>query len=237
MLLCGAAIALQLLDAFPGVWEGWYRQHHTTNARVSEKFVELPVLAKSGPVEMAWTTSSLLVRARRPLRLMFASITSGDDMSATVSLGATGRATAVTGDHVALHVVTAARPDGRVELEIPFTMAKSQKRWLNAFEDSRWVARFDDGTPCGLLFLSRPETVRARLALEIAEGLRYWQKVFSDKGCVPASIATGKSPVRANDELSDVAGYASLIAAIGEYSVWLNGQRDWELALKVQAKP
>lgn len=237
MLLCGAAIALQMLEAFPDVWEDWYRKHHTTNARVSEKFAELPVLARSGPVEMAWTTSSLLVRASRPLRLMFASITSGDDMSATVSLGATGRATAVTGDRVALHVVTAARPDGRVELEIPFTMAKSQKRWLNAFEDSRWVTRFDDGTPCGLLFLSRPETVRARLALEVAEGLRYWQKVFSDKGWVPASIATGKSPVRANDELSDVAGYAFLIAAIGEYSIWLNGQRDWELALKVQVKP
>ncbi|MFA5189413.1 MAG: hypothetical protein WC740_01725 [Verrucomicrobiia bacterium] len=237
MLLCGAAIALQLMDAFPSAWEGWYRQNHAADARVSERFAELPVLAKSGAVEMAWNASSLLVRAHRPLKLMFASITSGDDACATVSLTATGRATAINGDRVPLRVITTPRPDGRVELEVPFTMAKSQKRWLNAVEDSRWVARFNDGTPCGLMFLSRPETVRARLALEIDEGLRYWQKVFSDKGCVPAGIATGKSPARADDELSDAAGYAFLIAAIGEYSIWLNGQRDWELALKVRAKP
>ncbi|MFA7002459.1 MAG: hypothetical protein WC429_00350, partial [Verrucomicrobiia bacterium] len=122
------------------------------------------------------------------------------------------------------------------DLEIPFTMTKSQKRWLNAVEDSRWIARLDGGAPFGLLFLSRPETVRARLALELSDGLRYWQKLFNDKGCVPATIATGKSPPGAADELSDAAGYAFLIAAIAEYSVWLNGERDWELALKVQAK-
>jgi len=236
MLLCGAAIALQLMEAFPAAWESWYRESHAADARVSEKFAELPVLAKSGPVEMAWATSSLLVRARGPLKLLLASATPGDDASAMMSLDAAGRATAVNGSGVALRIVAAPRPDGRVELEIPFTMAKSQKRWLNAVEDSRWIARLDDGTPCGLLFLSRPETVRARLVLELSEGLRYWQKLFNDKGRVPASIATGKSPASTDDELSDVAGYAFLIAAIGEYSVWLNGERDWELALKVQAK-
>ena len=236
MLLCGAAIALQLMEAFPAVWEGWYRQQHAADARVSGKFAELPALAKSGPVEMAWTTSSLLIRARGPLKLLLASATPGEDASATVLLDAAGRATAASGHRAALRVITTRQADGRVELEIPFTMAKSQKRWLNAVEDSRWIAKLDGGAPFGLLFLSRPETVRARLALELSDGLRYWQKLFNDKGCVPASLATGKTPANAGDELSDAAGYAFLIAAIAEYSVWLNGERDWELALKVQAK-
>ena len=39
------------------------------------------------------------------------------------------------------------------------------------------------------------------------------------------------------NELSDAGGPAFLIAAIAEYYAWLNGERDWELALKVQAKP
>lgn len=237
MLLCGAAIALQLMEAFPAAWESWYRESHPADARVSEKLADLPVLAKSGPVEMAWSTSSLLLRARGPLKLLLASATPGDDASALVSLDAAGRATAVSGSGVALRIVAAPRPDGRVDLEFPFTMAKSQGRWLNAVEDSRWIARLDDGKPCGLLFLTRPETVRARLVLELAEGLRFWQKLFNDKGRVPASIATGKSLANTEDELSDAAGYAFLIAAIAEYSVWLNGERDWELALKVQAKP
>ena len=237
MLLGGAAVALQLMDAFPAAWEGWYRQSHAADARVSDVFAELPVLARSGPVEMAWTTSSLLVRARGPLKLRLASATPGDDASATVSLDAAGHATAVNGNRAALRIVAAPQPDGRVELEIPFTMAKSQKRWLNAGEDSRWTVRLDEGAPCNLLFLSRPETVRARLALELTDGLRYWQKLFNDRGCVPASLAGGKSSAGAADELSDAGGPAFLIAAIAEYYAWLNGERDWELALKVQAKP
>ncbi|MBI5687781.1 MAG: hypothetical protein HZC54_22145 [Verrucomicrobia bacterium] len=237
MLLCGAAIALQLMEAFSAAWESWYREHHAADARVSGRFADLPVLAKSGLVEMAWTTSSLLVRARGPLKLLLASATPGDDASATVTLDAAGRATAVSGRGEALRIVAAPQPDGRVELELPFTMAKLQKRWLNAVEDSRWIARLDDGKPSGLLFLSRPETVRARLALELSDGLRFWQKVFNDKGHVPAGISIGKSPAGADAELSDAAGYAFLIAAIAEYTVWLNGERDWDLALKVQAKP
>jgi hypothetical protein len=237
MLLCGAAIALQLMEAFPAAWENWYRQQHAADARVSDKLAELPVLAKSGPVEMAWTSSSLLLRARPPLKLLLASATSGDNAIATVSLDAAGRATAVNGQRAALRIVAARQSDGRVTLELPFTMAKSQKRWLNAIEDSRWIVKLDDGAPCALLFLTRPETVRARLALELSDGLRFWQKAFKDKGCVPASIAPGKPPATADADLSDAAGYAFLIAAIAEYSVWLNGERDWELALKVQAKP
>lgn len=237
MLLCGAAIALQLMEAFPAAWESWYRQQHAADARVSDKLTELPVLAKSGPVEMAWTSSSLLLRARPPLKLLLASATSGDDAIATISLDAAGRATAVNGQRAALRIIAARQSDGRVALELPFTMAKSQKRWLNAVEDSRWIAKLDDGAPCALLFLSRPETVRARLALELSDGLRFWQKVFKDKGYVPVSIAIGKTPAIADADLSDAAGYAFLIAAIAEYSVWLNGERDWELALKVQANP
>ena len=237
MQLGAAALALQLMEAFPTAWEGWYRQRHGADARVSEKFAELPVLARSGPVEMAWTASGLLVRARKPLKLLLASATPGDNASATVSLDAAGRAEAVNGAHVPLRIAAVPQPDGRVELEIPFTMAKSQKRWLNAVEDSRWIVSLDGGAPHGLLFLSRPETVRGRLALELSEGLRYWQRLFNERGCVPASIAGGQSPAGNGDELSDVAGYAFLIAAIAEYSVWLNGERDWELALKVQAKP
>jgi hypothetical protein len=171
------------------------------------------------------------------LKLLLASATSGDDAIATVSLDAAGRATAVNGQRAALRIVATRQSDGRVTLELPFTMAKSQKRWLNAVEDSRWIAKLDDGAPCALLFLTRPETVRARLALELSDGLRFWQKVFKDKGCVPASIAPGKPLANADADLSDAAGYAFLIAAIAEYSVWLNGERDWELALKVQAKP
>jgi hypothetical protein len=228
MLLCGAALSLQLMEAFPAAWEGWYRQQHAADARVSDKLTELPVLAKSGPVEMAWTSSSLLLRARPPLKLLLASATSGDDAIATISLDAVGRATAVNGQRAALRIIAARQSDGRVELEIPFTMAKSQKRWLNAVEDSRWIAKLDDGKPCALLFLTRPETVRARLALELSDGLRHWRKFFGDKGYLPA---------RDDAELSDVAGYAFIIAAIGEYTVWLNGEHDWELALKVQAMP
>jgi hypothetical protein len=237
MLLCGAALALQLMEAFPAAWESWYRENHAANARVSEKFADLPVLARSGPVEMAWTPSSLLIRSRPPLKLLLASAMPGDNASALVTLDAAGRATAVNDSGAALRVVAVAQPGGRVELELPFTMAKAQQPWLNAVEDSRWIARLDDGKPCGLLFLTRPETVRARLALELADGLRCWQKVFNDKGCVPAGITIGKPPASADDELSDLAGCAFLIAAIGEYSAWLNGERDWELALKIQARP
>ena len=235
-LLCGAAVALQLMDAFPAAWESWYRRCHADDARVSEKLTDLPVLAKSGPVEMAWTPSSLLVCARAPLKLQLASTASGDGASATVLLDAAGHATAMNHKGAALRMVTVPQPGGRVELEIPFTVAKSQQQWLNAVEDSRWSARLDDGKPFNLLFLSRPETVRARLALEAADGLHFWRQVFNDKGCVPAGIVTGKSSA-GGDELSDAGAHALLIAAIAEYYDWLNGERDWELALKVQAKP
>jgi len=123
-----------------------------------------------------------------------------------------------------------------VNVAIPFTVERRQKRWLNALENARWTVRVNGAAPRGLLFLSTPESVRSRLAVELGGGLRFWQQMFREWGHLPASFSFGKKQ-DANAELSDVAGCGFLIAAASEYTCWLRGERDWQLALKTKAKP
>jgi len=236
MLLCGAALALQLLDAFPNAWEALARQKHADHFRVSEKLAPMSTPGASGPVELAWSASSLQVRARGPLKLDFAAVPPATGAGATLQIDEAGRAT-VTGEKgVALLATSARQADGSVNVAIPFTVERRQKRWLNAVENARWTVRVNGAAPRGLLFLSTPESVRSRLAVELGGGLRFWQQMFREWGHLPASFSFGKKQ-DANAELSDVAGCGFLIAAASEYTCWLRGERDWQLALKTKAKP
>ncbi|MCX7824269.1 MAG: hypothetical protein N2689_01765 [Verrucomicrobiae bacterium] len=236
MLLCGAALALQLLDAFPNAWEAWARQKHPGDFRVSEKLAPLSAPGASGPVELAWSASSLLVRARGPLKLDFAAVHPATGSGATLVIDDGGRV-AVTGEKGAeLLVMSARQADGSVNVEVPFTIERRQKRWLNAVENARWTVRINGAPPRGLLLLSTPESVRARLAVELSDGLRFWQQMFREWGHLPAAFSFGKKQ-DARAGLSDVAGCGFLIAAASEYACWLRGERDWTLALKTRAKP
>ena len=236
MLLCSAALALQLLDAFPNAWEGWARQKHPDDFRISEKLAPLSAPGANSPVELAWSASSLLVRARGPLKLDFAAVPPATGSGATLLIDDRNRATVTSEKGVALLAAAADQADSLVNVEIPFTVERRQKRWLNAAEDARWTVRINGAAPRGLLFLSTPEAVRSRLAVELSEGLRFWQQMFREWSYLPANFSFSKkqSP---NTELSDAAGYAFLIGAIGEYTCWLRGERDWVLALKMKAKP
>ncbi|MBI5396250.1 MAG: hypothetical protein HZA91_13220 [Verrucomicrobia bacterium] len=235
-MLCNAAITLQLLGAFPDAWESWRNANHPADTRVSEKIA--PIVADgSALMEMGWTPSSLVLRTRGPRSLAFAPLPPATGLRATVTIDASGRAAALAEDGAPLQLAFAPQPDGRVEIEIPFTVAKQQKRWLNAAEECRWTLSVDGGAPRNLIFLSTPDAVRARLAVEVADGLRFWQKQFREFGCVPAASLPGKGREIAGAELSDAAGCAHLLAAIAEYLAWLNNERDWELALKAKPKP
>ena len=235
-MLCNAAIALQLLGAFPNAWESWRNTQHPADARVTERLTPL-VTDGVALVELGWTPSSLVVRTRGPRALMFAPLPPATGLRATVTIEADGRAAAVAEDGSPLQLAFAPQPDGRVDLEIPFTVVRQQKRWLNAFEEARWTLAVDGSVPRNLLFLSTPDAVRARLAVEVADGLRFWQKVIKECGYVPAAVLPGKGKDLPGADLSDAGGCAYLLAGIAEYLTWLNNSRDWELALKTKAKP
>ncbi len=235
-MLCNAAIALQLLGAFPDAWESWRNAQHPADTRVSERVA--PVVADGAAfVELGWTPSSLIVRTRGPRTLAFTPLPPATGLRAVVSVEANGRATAFAEGGRPLQIAFGVRPDGRVDLEIPFTVARQQQRWLNAFEEARWTLSVDGGAPRNLIFLSTPDAVRARLAVEVADGLRFWQKIVKDCGHVPAAVLPGKGKDLSGADLSDAGGCACLLAAAAEYLTWLNNERDWELALKTKAKP
>jgi hypothetical protein len=236
LMLCNAAIALQLLGAFPDAWESWRNVSHPADARVTEK-VSPVVTGADVLVEMGWTPSSLVLRTRGPHTLAFAPLPPATGLRATVTVDAGGRAAAIAEDGAPLQLAFAPQPDGRIEIEIPFTVAKQQKRWLNAAEECRWTLSVDGGAPRNLIFLSTPDAVRARLAVEVADGLRFWQKRFQEFGYVPAATLPGKGRELAGAELSDAAGCAFLLSTVSEYLTWLNNGRDWELAFKAKPKP
>lgn len=236
LMLCNAAIALQLLDAFPSAWDSWRNTAHPADARVVEKVA--PIIADGTTLlEMGWTPSSLVLRTRGPRTLTFAALPPAAGLRATVTVDASGRAVAVAEDATPLRLAFAPQPDGRVELEIPFTVAKQQKRWLNAAEECRWTLSVDGGPPRNLFFLSTPGAVRARLAVEVADGLRFWQKQVRDAGFVPAAVLPGKGGDLAGANVSDAAGCAHLLAAVSQYLTWLNNERDWDATSKTKAKP
>jgi hypothetical protein len=236
LLLCNAAIALQLLDAFPNAWESWRNTQHPSDTRVTERVA--PVIAGEDKlVEMGWTPSSLIIRARGPRMFLFSSLPPAAGLRVNVFVDARGKASAVVEDGTPLQVAFARQPDGRVDLEIPFTVAKQQKRWLNAAEECRWSLSVDGGPPRNLFFLSTSGAVRARLAVEVADGLRFWQKQVKDAGFVPSAVLPGKGKDLAGADVSDAAGCAHLLAAAGQYLTWLNNARDWDPASKTKAKP
>lgn len=66
--------------------------------------------------------------------------------------------------------------------------------------------------------------LRETLQRELAGGLRTWQAIFKEKGCIPTGIGTGQDW----DHYSDTGGYAHLIQAAAEWLLYLENKRDWE---------
>jgi len=82
------------------------------------------------------------------------------------------------------------------------------------------------------------EQVEAAFRAELEDGLRYWRKQWKDIGYIrPHWPIGGRLPTAHywQHKVSELGGYAHLIAACAEYLNLLNGKRHWELAWSTQA--
>lgn len=80
--------------------------------------------------------------------------------------------------------------------------------------------------------------VAETLRRELEEGLHYWREEWRARGYLrPHWPIGGQLPHRHywQHRVSETGGYAHLIAAAATYAMWLDGQRDWDLAQRVQA--
>ena len=79
-------------------------------------------------------------------------------------------------------------------------------------------------------FASGKTNVVAALERELGHGLRTWQAIFKEKGCIPTGLgAGGMGGGYAWDDMSDAGGYAHLLSAGAQWLLHLEGKRDWEV--------
>lgn len=107
---------------------------------------------------------------------------------------------------------------------IPYTVAKGQAEWANGVEHGRYSIAVGDQHR-NVYLASREADVLRQLGRELGEGLRTWQAIFQEYGFIPTGIDAGGEW----HKFSDSGGYAHLIQAATQWSLYQQNQRDWEM--------
>jgi hypothetical protein len=235
MVCCGWA--LQLLRAFPGVWEEPFRREHAKDLRVylndspkdSDRTeggvaaVELPRLTFN--IYATRTGLTLQGKARDDkVSLAVFSRPDGKGTFARVTIKAKGtRAVNDKGEALQCGSNVAGEESLAFLVVLPWTADKGQKAWANGVEHGRYSVRVGDEVRS--FYLASPESqAKAWLEHELAGGLRTWEAIFQEKGFIPTGIDAGPEW----DRFSDCGGYAHLIAAAAQWLLVLGEKRDWE---------
>jgi hypothetical protein len=244
--MIGCARALQLLDAFPGIWDERYTKHFSKDLRVgvADKPIQIDGKADAGYSEAVdlGQAKVRLLSDRQAMHLLgdFAgdeveiilfSQPGGKGSRATLTLRKNGdvQATGEGGAKLLLEKHTAAGADSRTHFEIrlPYQVNKDQGAWWTAIEHGRFSIASGSATRDAYL-ASTESQVRKALLAELAGGLRTWQRVFQERGYIPTGMNAGSIADTRWDNLSDTGGYAHLLAAAAQYLYYLEGQRDWK---------
>jgi len=234
-----SAQALQMLRAFPGIWEERYKQKFSSDLRV---YVDDPAPgAKAEPapwaeiqvgratLQLKSTRLALLVQGKFAGDSLTLSVYSRPDAKGTLAVITLRKGQAVTAANdkgEAMILKSDVKADGDAlafNLELPYTMTKGQRPWANGIEHGRYSIQSGDAVRN--FYLASPETqVKAWLEREAACGLRTWDAIFRHYGYIPTHI--GRNAFW--DGLSDTGGYAHLASAAAEWLLYLDGRNDWE---------
>ena len=241
--------ALQVLRAFPGIWEERYKRQFAKDLRVYI-FAPPMELTDEGTMEfvgrhkLPFASLKLggmaLGLVSMPRCLMVVGHCDGGEAKvevfsrpdakgghATITAKKAGTLAAVNHNGSALIVVGKVQSDKGGFLftaTIPYTEDKDQKPWINGIEHGRYSIRVGKETR-NFYLASSEEHVRACVEHELAGGLRTWEAIFEEFGYIPTGIGTG----RFWDGFSDSGGYAHLISAAAQWLLCLEKKSDWDM--------
>jgi hypothetical protein len=235
-----SAQALQLLRAFPGVWEERYKQKFPGDLRVTIDDPAPGAKAEPAPwadvtlgdatLRLKSTRLALLVEGKCPADALALKVFSRPDAKGThavITLKKGEAAVAANDKGEPLIVKGDAKAEGdgvAFSVELRYTVTKGQKPWANGIEHGRYSIQRGDAVRN--LYLASPEPqVKAWLEREAGCGLRTWDAIFRRYGYIPTHI--GRSAFW--DGLSDTGGYAHLVSAAAEWVLYLDGKNDWEV--------
>lgn len=240
MIMCG--LALQALKEYPGIWAERYNKDFASDVRVhlldsasprprgkihpqKESFVLQAVKLSLESTRQHLTIEGQAATPNLVIKLF--SQPDGKGRCTTLTLGAGNARTAVNDRGEKLQFKADAKKStlGRLFwFEIPYTVIRGQKEWLNGIEHGRYSIQI--GKELRNFYLLSPESqVKEWLERELAGGLRIWEAIFDEKGYIPTSLGAGPSW----DHFSDSGGYAHLISAAVQWILYQRGQKDWEL--------
>ncbi len=245
MLCCGWA--LQMLRAWPDLWETRYRRDAAGDLRVyvddAPPDARLPPAAKA-QVELGGAALQL-VSTRHELRI------GGRFSGPSVELKVYGQPDA-QGPHAVLRltrdgqgrasndrgepllVVAEVKPAGQqtqFAVRVPYAVVKGQRAWMTGVEQQRYSVAVGE-TRRNFYLASPVQQVEAALAHELGAGLKTWRAVFRHYGYLPTGIGAQGLPLATGvrwDDFSDTGAYAHLIGAAAEWLLCLEGRHDWEV--------
>jgi hypothetical protein len=233
--------ALQMLQAFPGVWEEPYRRSSTNDHRVyitgwppNYIAVKLPPLEplKVGNVTLKLGSSkrSLLLEGETTNETVTIKLFSQPEAQGghiTISIKRDNQASVLNekGETLQFNHRAIPNPGGfAFGVQIPYLLNPGQKSWFNVVEHGRYSLQVGEARR-NLYFASRERGVTAWLDVELNRGLQTWNAIFKEKGFIPSGLGTGQE----FDRLSDSGGYAHLISAGAQWLLYQDRRTDWQV--------
>ncbi len=237
MVCCGWA--LQVLRAYPGIWEERYQREFPKELRVAiddrppaSSLAVAPAARLpfgSAKLELLSTRNALHVTGQikgDAVTLKLFSRPDGQGNHAVVMLHKDESSQIVNdrGEMLRNKTAIASVEDGfRFDVELPYGVVKGQKFWANGVEFGRYCMQIGDERRN--FYLASPEKqVKARLVHELAGGLRTWEAIFDKMGYIPTGLDAGADW----QYFSDSGGYAHLLSAAAQWLLVLDGKDDWE---------
>ena len=241
-----AGWALQILRAYPGLWEARYERDYSVDLRMEisdwppgatfhDAVPSLPVKLNRVLLNIQSTRTTLQVRGQSEVSevaIQFLSLADGAGTYAMIVIKSDNTLVATNNIGEALLVkgdVNRAGEGFQFKLELPYTFVKGQKQWGNVVEQGRCSIQIGK-TSRNLYFASSETQVRVWLEHELGRGLRTWAAIFKEKGYIPTGLGAGSMPGGGKwENLSDAGGCAHLISACAEWLLYLREKKDWEL--------
>jgi len=241
MVCCGWA--LQVLRAFPGIWEERYKRQFAKDLRVYVSFMKPDGAITRPPIaKVQLGGATLMLHVHRDM-LHIAGACRGNAAKVEVFSrpdcnggrtvltwkkgGSFGIFAAVSPRGEKLTGVGTADSDGgdiTFVTVLPYAVVKGQKPWANGVEHGRYSIRVGKETR-NFYLASSERDVREWLEGELAGGLRTWEAIFDEYGYIPTGIGTG----RFWDGFSDSGGCAHLISAAAQWLLYLERKTDWRM--------
>ena len=230
-----AGWALQILKAFPGIWEERYQKQFAADVRA---YIHDPVPGTTPPIRRTKLalgdvavelycrreTVVIMVQSKNPVGEI--KICARPDGKGTWALlryrGEEGVTVTHEGEKPLMFRRFDAGPDGSFRVFLPFAQYKPQSPWANGIEHGRFSIEAG-GKRVNIYPASAEEQVRDLLAYDLGCGLRVWQEIFRTWGYIPTAVGAGDW-----DRYSDSGGYGHLLSAASQWLLYLDGRKDWE---------